>query len=537
MIKHVSIRNFAILDEIEIDFNPSLTIITGETGSGKSILLQAIGVATGAKGSKTMIKSGENRSMVEVEFKENTFRRILFNSGAVKSFVNEEPVKISDLQNSTFRLIDFHGQHDQQLIMDDKTHIDYLDRFGNLIPLTQRLEELFIELKNAREELEKRIQYLASSKEKIELLEFQRNEISLVNPQLDEDISLDAEYRKLNNLDEIQNTVKVLQESLIQQDQSASEKLTLAIKDLQGLTRYAPEMAPIANQIEDALISIQDAVDSITQISEGVEFDPDQLRQYEDRIQALEGLKRKYGGSIESAIERLNTIEKELMELSNLDENIYSLKKRINDLEKEYSKLAFKVHDKRTKLVDPLAKAVEKEMETLNMPGGKFKINLAVKNDPDSFLNFEGAKVRLFTNGFDSVTFFLSANPGEMPKPLAEIASGGEVSRIMLAIKTVFSAIDPVQTLIFDEIDTGISGVTAEKVADSLVKLAKNKQVICITHLPQIAAKAEHHLHVKKSIMEDKTTVSLNYVNGQDRSNVIKQLYSGKDILESSYGN
>lgn len=532
MITHVSIRNFAILDEVELDLFPGFTVITGETGSGKSILLQAVGVATGDKATKTMIKSDSNRSSVEVEFQDRSFRRVLFSSGSSKSFVDEEPIRISDLQELSSGLLDFHGQHDQQLIMDPKNHIIYLDRFGGLGDKRDALESLYAELKNSRDELETRQTRLQNSREKIELLEFQKIEIEGVDPQPGEDETLDIEYRKLNNIDKIKSTVKGIQEYLVNQEGSASEQLTQAVKGLSSLTRFASDMGPVSNQVEDALISIQDAVDTALQIADDSEFDPGQLQEYSDRIHAIEGLKRKYGGSIEAVLDKLNSINSELADLSNLDDKLVQLKKKISDLESRYSSEAEIIHKKRLELIPPLAKAVESEMEALNMSGSKFEVRIGTKKDETSQLALDGIKTKFNPDGFDIVTFFLSANPGEIPKPLAEIASGGEVSRIMLAIKTVFNSIDPVQTLIFDEIDTGISGVTADKVARSLKALAENKQVICITHLPQIAKKADNHLHVVKASDKSSTNVTFHYVPEKDREAIIKQLHSGEDKLE-----
>lgn len=533
MIKHVSIGNFAILDKVELDFNPSLTVITGETGSGKSILLQAIGVATGGKTTKTMVKSGEKRAVVEVDFDGSSFRRILFNTGSSKSFADDEPIKIADLQALTGKLLDFHGQHEQQLIMDPGNHIEYLDRYGNLLGIRRELESTYNELNAANDELEKRRQLLASSKEKTELLEFQKNEITAVNPRQGEDEDLSNNFQKLSNIDRIQNTVKEIHKYMIDSDGSVSERLGQGIRDLGELCRYAGDLKKVTDQLEDARLNLQDALDTAMGIADSAVIDPEQLREYEERILALEGLKRKYGGSIEAVLDKLQTIESQLAELSSLDENITELRERIRGLEEKYSALALKIHKKRVELTGPLAEQIEKGMEILNMPGGKFEIHVDSKPDPDSFFTLNGKGAKIFPDGIDIVTFFLSANPGEKPKPLAEIASGGEISRIMLAIKSVFSKIDPVHTLIFDEIDSGISGLTAEKVAKSLRVLANGKQVICITHLPQIASQADNHLHVTKKVMGNKTSVSFDYVKGDVRMNIIRQLYSGKDRLES----
>ncbi|NOZ03946.1 MAG: DNA repair protein RecN [FCB group bacterium] len=535
MVKRLSIKNFAIIDELEIDFHPGLTVITGETGSGKSILIQALSVALGAKGTKTMVRSGSERAVVETEVDQTTYRRIIAKSGRIKSYINDEPLSEPVFRQSVTKLVDFHGQHEQQLIMDVNNHIYYLDSYCNLTADVEEIGDIFNSYRESKQQLKQLKEKLKMARERQELLTFQQREILAVNPQPDEDYQLEDEYKTLNHIDELVETIRNLNRLLTESDRSLYTQLSEAMRSLEHVARFDSQLRPFLDSLDSVTITIQDVSNGLLEHMESLDHDKTRLLEIEERLQAIEGLKRKYGGSLEAVMLTLRNIEDELKNLSNLDVRIDDLEQEIHRLETRYQLLADRLHDSRTSRARQLAEAVKKEMQRLNMPSAEFAIHISQKAVDESFVKCGDTAVLPTGNGYDQVEFYLCANPGEQPKPLTEIASGGEISRIMLAIKTVFQQSDPVNTLIFDEIDTGISGVAAEKVAESLMNLARSKQVICITHLPQIASRANRHLHVTKHIRGAETRVKVKYLDRDERVKTIAQLFSGSQISQDSF--
>lgn len=537
MIKKIFIKDFAIIREMELTLNRGLTVITGETGAGKSILLKALGFALGAKSDKTYVRSGQEQSVVEVEVeidKNNIYRRLLSKSGRSRSFVNDKPFIESDYKSSVKVIADFHGQNEQQYILSSNTHIDFLDSFCNSKQLAKKIEYIFNHLSKTIEKLSEAIgkQKIASNQK--ELLKFQLNEIKSISPLDNEDLILGREFKRLNHIDELISTIQNMNQSLTEQDHSIYRQLSSTLNDLERLTNYDKELNPFMDSIKQASVAIQDASFGLLQHIESLDNDSEKIKFLEERLQAIEGLKRKYGGSIESISLFKKQAQNELEALSGLDEKIKNLEEEKIMFVSQYQKFADQLHLLRSEKAKILSKKIESEMTELNMPGSTFEINIKTKTDSESSIFHNQEKVVFGPKGYDNIEFFLSANPGESPKPLVKIASGGEVSRIMLAIKSILEKSDPVNTLIFDEIDSGISGKAAEKVALSLEALAKNKQVLCITHLPQIASKADHHIFINKKIINNKTEVIANYLNEDGRLEAIASLFSGEKISVES---
>jgi len=531
MIDRLFIKDFAILDELEIDFKSGLTIITGETGSGKSIILQALKVVLGGKGSKEMIRSQSSKAIIEAQSDSAIYRRLLNNSGRTRSFINEAPEKEKDYNNHASKLADFHGQHEQQLIMSQASHIQYLDNFCDLKILLDKVAQVFIQISEKNDLLNQKIIQNKTAKEQKELKSYQLQEILSVNPNPDEDEKLEDEFRTLSHIDELIETVHKLNQTLVEDDHSIYVRSTDTLKELTRVARFDSKIEPFIDSLNAACVKIQDVAQGLSNHIQTINHDKDQLKEIEGRIQALEGLKRKYGGTIEAILDFKKRLEIDLEQISSLDNDIIEIENEISKLSVSYQELADALHGKRVTKSKILSNLIEQEMKHLHMPGAKFEINISQRSALESMAKFRGEAVQAYATGYDNIEFFLSANPGEQLKPLVAIASGGEISRIMLAIKTVLQNNDPVNTLVFDEIDTGISGVAAEKVGISLQKLAHRKQVICITHLPQIAELAEHHLHVTKTITDFNTKVSVKYVNTNEGENIIKQLSSGSKSI------
>ena len=537
MIKKLFIKDFAIIKELEIPLKNGLTVITGETGAGKSILLKALGFALGAKSDKTYVRSGQEQSVVEVEVqtnKDSIYRRLLSKGGRSRSFVNDEPTIDINYKSLVKVIADFHGQNEQQYILNSNTHIDFLDSYCKSEELVKKIEFIFSNLSKTIDLLNKaKIQQETASNQK-ELLKFQLNEINSISPQENEDVKLGVEFKRLNHIDELISTVQNMNQSLTEHDHSIYRQLISTLNDLERLSNYDKNLGTFIDSLKQASISIQDASVSLFQYVENIDNDPEQSKIIEDRLQEIESLKRKYGGSIESIFTFKSQAEVELESLSGLDQKIIDLEEERYLLVTQYQKIADQLHESRINNAIKLSKEIELEMSELNMAGSTFEILINTKPNSESLINFNQEKIAFGSKGYDTIEFFLSANPGELPKPLVKVASGGEVSRIMLAIKSVLKKSDPVETLIFDEIDSGISGQAAEKVALSLEALAKNKQVLCITHLPQIASRAHHHMHISKKINNNQTDVVLNYLKEEEKLEAIAGLFSGENISVES---
>jgi DNA repair protein RecN (Recombination protein N) len=493
-----------------------------------------MGITLGGNGDKTDVRSGEEKAIVEVELtikgKEKILRRIISKGGRTRSFMDDEPMAEQDYRDSVVSFADFHGQHEQQYIMDPATHIDFLDSFCDSNNMVQKIEETYLDLTQTIKELDTLNKKQKDAVNQKELLQFQVQEIQSIDPQIDEDIKLGKEFKRLNHVEELVSTVQRLNQSLTENDHSIYRQLASTVDELSRLSKYDESLNPYMESINEASVSIQDTSAELIHHIESLELDQNHLKEVEERLQAIEGLKRKYGGSIDGVHCFIQESEKELDELSGLDSAISSLESDKNHLKSRYQKYADQLHSIRMKYSNKIGSKIENEMALLNMAGAKFEVQIKQQNDSGSPIVYEGQPVKYGPKGYDQVAFFLSANPGELPKPLTKIASGGEVSRIMLAIKSVLKKYDPVDTLIFDEIDSGISGQAAEKVSEALEKLSKDKQVICITHLPQIASRADHHLYIHKSIHEKKTSVTARYLNDEEKLKAIAELFSGEIV-------
>ena len=531
MIQRLYIKDFAIIDEINLDLKPGFTVITGETGSGKSILLKALSVSLGAKADKVMVRNGSNRAIIETEFNENVFRRLISNNGRTKAYCNNEPITINDLIKANETSVDFHGQHDQQLIMEPNRHIDYLDRYCRHEKDVLKIGELFQELTSLRAQLNHARQSADERRDRLELLKFQANEIDSADPIIGEDFELDKKYKKLSHLEDIIKTLQIVHDQVNTSDNSVIDLLEKNLRSIDSIAVYDEELNKISELFKTSIIQLQEGGVEISNRLSGLEFNPGELLEVGDRLQAIEGLKRKYGGSMESILEKRNEIQVEVNSLTKPELSEDEILRQIHIKVNDYSELAIQLYHSRKKNANLLSRKIEESMATLNMPGAIFDIKITQKKTGNSFVLINGEKVDGNVKGIDMIEFFLSANPGEVVKPLASIASGGEISRIMLAIKTVFQDLDPVQTLVFDEIDSGISGKAAEKVADLLLKLSKSKQVFCITHLSQIAIRANHHLHIVKSIKNDQTIVEMKYLSEKESPKVINELFVGKNVM------
>ncbi|MEE8437286.1 MAG: DNA repair protein RecN [Candidatus Neomarinimicrobiota bacterium] len=538
MIKRISIKDFAIIKEAELDLKAGLTVITGETGAGKSIFLRALAVALSAKAKKTDVRSGCDRAVIEIELDaahdNQVIRRIISKTGRTRSFINDVPLPEAEFHSKTAALADFHGQHEQQYILNSGTHLEFLDNFCGNDQELQKISACFNTMEQMKKDLNLALSAASAAADRQELLNFQIKEIEIINPQLGEDKSLTKEFRALNNAEDLIKTAARLNQSLSENEHSIYQQLSSALKDLNDLSKFDEELLPLIKSLNQAALSIQDVSFDLVQYANSFDYDKSKLVEIEARLQSIETLKRKYGGSLELVLEYLQNSRLQIQELNGLDESINNYRSELKSLDRQFQALALQLHQQRVEKKHELEAAIESELVSLNMAGARFQVNLETQPDPDSEILFDGSRVLINSGGFDKVEFFLSANPGEAVKPLKTVASGGEVSRIMLAIKTILKSAKNANTLIFDEIDSGLSGQAAEKVADSLVKLAGRNQVICISHLPQIAARALHHLFISKSQTDNNTEIKMDYLNAETRIQAIAELFSGVHVTREN---
>ncbi len=538
MISSISIKNYAIFDDIELDFKQGLTVITGETGSGKSILLSAIRSALGGSVKGTDVRSGEEKAIVEIgaiQYGRNvTCRKIINVSGRSRSFLDDEPLNMEEYKVKLNTIADFHGQHEQQYIMNKETHIDFLDTYAKLKDKVASLETIYNDLIKSKQRLKKILSNQLQAADRKELISFQLQEIDLINPEENEDDRLHDEYKKLKHADKLISTANDLNIRLTEQDQSLYNELSEVYKELEALVIIDGKLQSHADALEESMTGLLDASHGLRQYASGIDLDEKRLERVEARLLEIEGLKRKYGGTLEAVMNYRESIESELNSFQNIGIEISELEDQIKYLRYEYLSIANNLNEERAKAIPDLSKKIENELAVLNIPEATFQVNVEILLDEDSDISLNDQSVKYSAKGYDNIEFYLSANPGEAVKPLTDVASGGEVSRIMLAIKTIFQEVDPVDTLVFDEIDAGISGVSAEKVAESLARLAKEKQIFCVTHLPQIAAKAQHHLHISKKQKDGRTMVQMTYLNDEEKIHAIAQLFSGTTLTVDS---
>ena len=533
MIRRLHIKDFAIIDEIDINFQSGLTVITGETGSGKSIILEALGVALGSKADKLMVRSNAPRAVIQAGFLDGDIRRLISSNGRTKAYMNDEPVSIIDLKKENQLRVDFHGQHDQQLILDKTSQLNYLDHYCGHIEEVSFLKKIYLELIELNTTLEQVQRSAKDKKDRLDLLKFQLNEINVVDPSMDEDAQLHRSYKKLSHIEEILKILQALKGHLVDNDASLIDQIVALQQELNKIEKYDSSFNQISNLFKESVLNLQEAGSQISFELMSLEFDPDELNSLEQRMNAIESLKRKYGGSVEAVLETKDNIIQEMSSINDPQNSEKELLNTIEEKEKIFSEKAILVHKNRVLYAKKLANNIERAMSDLNMPGSRFEILIKQEESQDGFVKFDNKLFHANPQGIDNIEFYLSANKGEPTKPLASIASGGEISRIMLAIKTIFQDKDPVETLVFDEIDSGISGHAAEQVAKHLVDLSKNKQVICITHLSQIAMKADNHLHIVKYIKDGHTQVGVKYLDKVESSKVIKDLFIGTDLVNA----
>ena len=540
MLVELVVENYAVVDRLRVRFHAGLNLLTGETGGGKSIVVDALGLLLGGRASAEMIRSGETRARVagifdvrdraavrallepsgfSIEDGELLIEREILAGGKSRAFLGSRPVAVSLLRELAPQLGDIHGQHDQQLLFSPDAQRDLLDAFAESRALVCQLAETYREWRRAGTELE---ELERSEQEKLRLLdlwEFQRREIEGAQLQAGEDAALENERRVLQNLGKLQENAGVAYGALYDSPESAMALVRLAAKRVEELARIDSSLAPVGENLRAAGLSLEEAAYGLRDYLSTLEANPGRLEEIEARLAALDRLKRKYGGSVEEVLAFLAEVRASIDAVEHTGERMDALRARRQALEEEYRRQADAVTAVRNQAAQKLEKKVERELATLGMERTVFRIPVTAADWSE--------------DGADRVEFLVSPNLGEEPKPLDKVASGGEISRIALALKTCLAAPRARQesaprTLVFDEVDAGIGGSGAEGVGKRLKRLAASSQVLCVTHLAQIACFADHHYRVEKRESKGRTIASVEELDAAARVQEVARMLSGQ---------
>jgi DNA repair protein RecN (Recombination protein N) len=551
MLSELHIKNFAIIDQLTISFPRGFTILSGETGAGKSIIIGALTLLMGGRASADLIRSAEEEASVEAIFyiSHSPFlaqklaewgvegddslllRRAISRSGKGKAFIGSHLVTVTMLGNLGEELINISGQHEHQLLLKPDQHLEIVDEFGGLLPLRNTYTSTFHQLTSLTRELNALIQAKERREERIELLRFQIKEITDANLHPGEEEQLREERGILNSSEKLFQTTKKAYETIYADKGSVLEQLKNALRELKEPSQIDARLFPLFTTLESSVFQVEDLALSLRDYYQRIEFDPKRLDEIESRLAEIHALKKKYGETVEKVIASRDRAEHELKELTESGEKIEELKGAQEKLNKETLELARRLSQERKKAAAALKEKVEKELASLGMKKTVFEVKaVGASAKGEGRENIVIDNHSLHEKGMDDLEFFISPNPGEELKPLSRIASGGELSRIILALKRIIAQEEEVSTLIFDEVDAGIGGATAEVVGRKLKEISRRHQVLCITHLPQIACFADTHYSIIKETRKGRTFTLLKKLNEVEKVEELSRMLGGREI-------
>ncbi len=555
MLCELSIKNFAIIEDLRIAFSEGLTILSGETGAGKSIIINAVNLILGSRAASDLIRTGSEEAEVEAYFTvppesrtesamlENgmnpedglLIRRVISRAGRHKIYINGRMATIQMLSGITENLAGISGQHAHQGLLREDFHLTAVDQFGGLLPLRRKITENFHRLMPLIVNLERLFGVQKNQTREMEHLEFQKKEIADAEIQAGEDEALEKERNLLKNAEALYQSVQDCRDLLYDARGSVTEQLVSAKKKLEKASGIDPALNTWKNGVDETLYRIEDIAAALGAYLKRIQMDEGALDHLEVRLDLLARLKRKYGGSLERVLERFRDITEQLAAIENIAEHIATVRSEINGIRESLFSDALALSEKRVKTAGVLGKRVERELSELNMANTKFSVmmrSLPASDNTSPYLVKDG-KV-LCESGFDSATFMIAPNTGEEMKPLTGIASGGELSRVVLALKAISATLESVETVIFDEVDAGIGGETAEVVGKKLSTLGRRHQVLCITHLPQIAKFADHHYRISKRVDQGRTITVIDPVENEERVKEIARMIGGASITRTT---
>ena len=525
MITTLHIKNIGIIDDLSIDLNNGLNVLTGETGAGKTLIIDSLGIISGGRFSKEMIRKGETNSFVEICMyepeNENSIdgniivSREINSNGRNMCKINGRMVTVNELKNFMSKFIEIHGQNDNQSLLDNKFHLKYLDGFigEELLKYKQEYKENYTRYIEIKQELKANYGDEKERERKLDLLKYQFNEIEEADLKEKEEEELEEKRKIMLNSEKISNSLNEADEAI---GESSIDSINLAIRAMEKIDGIDTKYEAITSNLKNIYYDLQELSRDISNEKEDIYFDEQERNEVEERLDLIYSLKRKYGNNILEILNYKEEIEKEIQHIENLDDYNQKLKKELKQIKEKMTKLAINIHNLRKEYAKVLGININKILEDLEMKNAKINIHVDYKEE------------EFFENGKDEIEFYITTNLGEDEKQLSKIASGGEMSRIMLAIKKVLADTDKMPVLIFDEIDTGISGKAANAVAEKLNSISKNHQVLCISHLPSIAASADYNYFISKKVLNDRTNTNIKLLNEEETIKEIARISSGE---------
>ncbi len=560
MLRELSIKNFTIIDKLHISFSDGFTILSGETGAGKSIIINAVNLLLGSKATAKLIRTGSEAAELEALFqitpksrlakimKEKGFdeseelviRRIISRKARHGIYVNGRLATIQMLNSITENLVSISGQHAHQGLLKEDQHLLILDRFGGLMPQRAEVYRYYHEIVPMIRTLQELKVAGDQQDEHIKLLEFQKKEIidASINPG--EDKALEQKRIRLKNGETLYQAVHSSIEDLYSAEGAIVERIVEVKKRLEKASLIDPALTPQAEGLTKSIFNLEDIAEGLREYQKNIEMDEGLLEQVEERLDTLHKLKRKYGGSLEAIFAYLESIDKELSKIANLSEKTAETEAKLDNLHAKLVRSVENISKKRKETADILAKKVEKELSFLEMSQAKFKISLQsmppinapIEENINSYLTYDNKAIS--ETGIDRATFMIAPNVGEVLKPLSSIVSGGELSRVVLALKAILAKTESVETVVFDEVDAGIGGSVAEVVGKKLSSLARYHQVICITHLPQIAKFGDYHFRISKHVSRKRTITGIKPLGDKERVKEIARMLGGVEITRAT---
>ena len=539
MIKEIRVSDYALIERIEVTLNPGFNVLTGSTGTGKSIIINALSLLLGDKGDIASIRKEADKAIVEGVFSgspevnqilnnyeipkedELIIRRIINRKGGGRVYINGSIANTEILKTIGDILFDIHGQHEHQMLINEETHIDFLDYYGRLMKERKTMEEKFKLLGNLKDELSKIELQKKELSDRRDLYEFQKKELECVKFTSAEYQELKDEKKKLDNFEEINELVEYATSFIGDSEESIQRKLSEITSNIQKAGKFDKALEKIGERLEESDLILQDASLELDRYKDSLNYDRMRLSELEGIVGQIETLKRKYGKNYEELLEMKEELKVKIFDMESLKEKEKGLKDEIARANSEFEKKAHAISDKRKDISKDFEKKVEKEIKDLGFERAHFKVEIKEKKE------FDG-------QGKDDVKFLFEPNVGEGWNKLSSIASGGELSRVMLALKSILSEVDRVEGLVFDEIDVGIGGSLAKKVGEKMKEIGKKRQVLCVTHLPSIAAEADSHLKVEKKEKKGRTITEVKEIKGDNRVEEIARMISGESSIETA---
>ena len=551
MLKELHIRNFALIDKLDIDFESGFSVITGETGAGKSIVLGAIGLLMGQRADTKAIKTGEQKCSIEAHFNLSAYdmkdwfdeneidfdaedciiRRELTASGKSRGFINDTPASVHQMKELGEMLMDVHSQHQNLLLQKEDFQLNTVDIIAHNTKEREEYSKAFHELHDAEKALAELKNSISDNRKNEEFMRFQLDELTAANFVKGEQEELEQEQESASHTEDIKSALYEADVLLNGDDNDIISNLKQVCSSIESITRVYPHVEELSERLESAYIEIKDIASDISSTLDDVEFDPERLEYINNRLDTIYSLEKKYSkGNVEELIEERDRLQKAIDAIDNSDEDLKELSAKVDTLRKKAQQLAETLTKTRTKAAKTVEDEIHKRLTALGMPNVQFAVELTCNKTEDSS--------HLTKDGQDKIAFMFSANKGMALRPVSQVASGGEIARVMLSLKAMISGAVKLPTIIFDEIDTGVSGKMAEKMADIMKEMGEaNRQVISITHLPQIAAKGSFHYKVEKHDTESGTTSLMRRLNDEERVQEIAQMLSGENITDAALTN